>query len=73
MFHIFRRPTSATLIQRELAEADRDFLKATANAEYWSAIADMFARRRERLQGYLRPQVPPVPDNWPSITDPGAS
>lgn len=66
MFHILRRPTSATLIQRQLADADRDFLDACQQAEYWTAMADMLARRRERLQGYLKPAAAPA-DPLPPI------
>ncbi len=60
MFHILRRPNVKTLITRQLAEADREFLQAVANAEHWAAIADMLARRRERLQSYLEPKCEPA-------------
>ncbi len=60
MFHILRPPPTATLIQRTLAETDRDLLHAIAQAEYWAAIADMLARRQARLRGYLPPADAPA-------------
>ena len=71
MFHILRRPTSATLIQRQLAEADADFLDACKQAEYWTAQTDMLARRRTRLQGYLSAPLPDVRDAGGSPQDAG--
>jgi hypothetical protein len=73
MFHILRPPSAATLIKRQLARADSDFLEAAANAEHWAALADMLARRRERLASYLRPPEPPPCVSAQPVTTPGLS
>ena len=85
MFHILRRPTAATLIQRQLAESDRLFLDAVAAAEFWAAQAAMLARRRARLQGYLEPPqcslaptmepkaAPSQPEGGSTAASPGAT
>ena len=53
-FHIFSPPPPATLISRQLAEAQRQLLEAQAALEYTSAIAQMLQRRIERLTAAAR-------------------
>ena len=54
------------VIGDELYAAQREFLTATWNAEYWTSQADMLSRRVQRLTSYTLPQPPKEPSSGPS-------
>lgn len=56
ILEIFRTPTALELAQRELAQAQREFLEAMTGMEYAKRIAEYNTDRIKRLTNYLTSQ-----------------
>lgn len=53
LINLFRRPTPAELAAIELAESQRELLRAQASAEFYSAMVTCYRGRVARLQGIV--------------------
>lgn len=53
LFEVFRKPSAATLAQRELEEAQRELLQAQSSAEYAANLVQYHRARIARLKIFV--------------------
>ena len=54
MLEMFRKPSAKVIAQRELEDAQREYLVAQSTTEYAKQMAQYHADRVKRLQAYIQ-------------------
>lgn len=58
VFHLFRTPTPAEMLKKQLADAKENRIKNEANAEYANAMVNMLNARIARIERELQAMTP---------------